>query len=177
VALKRVLLAYNNVGGFVQVSLMRQLSEIAEALEATQGEVTPAIEARFDSIIAKVDSCALFRDYGNNQVEFLKSKADEFKKAAESVQKTVENFERYLLLCLKNSGQESFQGKSFTVGTKKNPPSLIIDDLNLIPPEFFTRREVVELEKSKLKDAFKVQPIPGAHIEHKTSLSIKPRKI
>jgi len=165
------------LGGIVRDSLAHILADIDDVLTESNGEITPEVEARFKDLVSKVDRCALFLDYAKSRTEFLKAKADEFKKAAEATEKIGTGFRTYLQICLINSGQDSLQGESFVITTRKNAPAMILEDISSIPPQFFETKSETVLKKSELKDALKLGAIPGARLESSTSIVCKPRRV
>jgi hypothetical protein len=55
---------------------------------------------------------------------------------------------------------------------KKNPPSVVIDDLTQIPTQYQRQKIQVDIDKVAIKAAIKAgEEVPGAHLEQGTSLS------
>lgn len=159
------------------LSLSKQLTEISELLETSDGLVTEEIEKRFASLSEKIDRCALFRDYAESRIQFLEKQALLFKNAAESTKRLVKSFETYLKICVINSGAP-LRGEQFEINIRKNPPALVLEDLTSIPEEYFELHSETILRKDVLKDHLKMgKEINGARLEQSTGLTIKPRKV
>ena len=61
---------------------------------------------------------------------------------------------------------------AFTI--RNNTPSLIIDDVNLIPGKFITKVQTDKIEKNEIKKEIKKGiKIPGVHLEASQSLLVK----
>jgi hypothetical protein len=57
---------------------------------------------------------------------------------------------------------------------QKNPPKVVVDDEQAIPPRFYTViPESFQLDKNALKTALKDGDVPGAHLEQGYSLRVK----
>ncbi len=157
-------------------SLAHLLAEIDDLLTTSEGEITPAVQAQFMAITQKVDKCAMFESYAQARVSYLKYQADQFKKAADQMQNMVDRFRDHLLFQIQSRG-ENLEGDLFTISMRKNPPSLVLEDLRSIPQEFLEIKSEVVVQKAALKSALKFGPVPGARLESGTSLKIAPKKV
>lgn len=157
-------------------SLAHLLAEIDDLLTVSEGEITPEIEAHFKAITLKVDKCAMFESYAQSRISYLKYQADQFKKAADQMQNMVDRFRDHLLFQIASRG-ENLEGDLFTISMRKNPPALVVEDLNQIPPEYFETKTEVSVKKAELKYALKLGPVPGARLEQGASLKIQPKKV
>jgi predicted transcriptional regulator len=157
-------------------SLAHLLAEIDDLLTASEGEITPAVQAQFVAITKKVDKCAMFESYAQSRISYLKNQADQFKKAADQMQNMVDRFRDHLLFQIESRG-ENLEGDLYTICLRKNPPALVVEDLNQIPSEYFEIKTEVVVKKAELKNALKAGPVSGARLEQGTSLKIQPKKV
>lgn len=87
-----------------------------------------------------------------------------------------EYLKKSVATALKISGKEKVNRPEFVIGFRKNPPSVIVDDISLIPMDYF--KPVLppppsldkSLVKAAIQDGFVVS---GAHLEQGESLTIK----
>lgn len=123
-----------------------------------------------------------FEDKAENIVKLIKSIEADIKGYKEEEtrlstrRKTLENKAKGLKEYLEGSmialDKKDIKGKIFTLAIKKNPPSVVIDDLNILPMEY---KKIEEKEdKKKIKESIDNGiEVPGARIEQKESLRIR----
>ena len=153
-----------------------KLYEIAANVEAAlmadefnEEELTALVESMQDKAVAIV----AVSDKIGNFVNYCK---DEEKRIA-TKRKFAENRARllidYLHNCMNVSGFAEMEIGTKTAKIVKNPPSVIIEDGELIPAEFKVVEMVTVIRKAEIKKALKSGPVPGASLSHGTSLRIK----
>lgn len=123
-----------------------------------------------------------FEDKAENIVKLIKSIEADIKAYKEEEtrlstrRKTLENKVKGLKEYLESSmialDKKDIKGKIFTLAIKKNPPSVVIDDLNILPKEYKKIEEKEDKEKIK-EDIKKGIEVPGARVEQKESLRIR----
>ncbi|AMC34776.1 siphovirus Gp157 family protein [Janthinobacterium sp. B9-8] len=108
------------------------------------------------------------------EAEAIKVVEDARKSARESLQKKAASLREYLARELDASGL-SPKDSEISVSTKRNPPSVLVDDFDKLDAEFVrVVPEKYEADKNKLKDALKAgREIDGARLERKLALTIK----
>ena len=123
-----------------------------------------------------------FEDKAENIVKLIKSIEADIKAYKEEEtrlstrRKTLENKVKGLKEYLESSmialDKKDIKGKIFTLAIKKNPPSVVIDDFNILPMEY---KKIEEKEdKKKIKESIdNGVEVPGARIEQKESLRIR----
>lgn len=137
-----------------------------------QDEVNNALLTLEDELQEKGENCIKYLDSVQDKIDAAKAnkkKLDAYIKTLENRKKRVEKACIYAL--------DTLQVKSIMTGwgemkIKKNPPSVIIDDLTQIPTQYQRQKIQVDIDKVAIKAAIKAgEEVPGAHLEQGTSLS------
>ena len=161
---------------------METMNEIAERYNAVmaladddsipQDEINNALLALEDELQEKGENCIKYLDSVQDKIDAAKAnkkKLDAYIKTLENRKKRVEKACIYAL--------DTLQVKSIMTGwgemkIKKNPPSVIIDDLTQIPTQYQRQKIQVDIDKVAIKAAIKAgEEVPGVHIEQGMSLS------
>lgn len=137
-----------------------------------QDEVNNALLMLEGELQDKGENCIKYLDslqYKIDAAKANKKKLDEYIKKLEYRKKRVEKACIYAL--------DNMQVKSVMTGwgemkIKKNPPSVVIDDLTQIPTQYQRQKIQVDIDKVAIKAAIKAgEEVPGAHLEQGISLS------
>jgi hypothetical protein len=138
---------------------------IADTIEGASGELE-----------LKVTNVAMF-------IRNLEASAEQIKLAEKAMadrRKALENkadsVKRYLFDNMKRTGITKIDSPYFALTIKKNPPSVIIDDVALIPNEYkvFLPPPPPTPDKAAIKAALQEgKTVEGAHIEQGERLEIK----
>ncbi len=137
-----------------------------------QDEVNNALLTLEDELQEKGENCIKYLDSVQDKIDAAKAnkkKLDAYIKALENRKKRVEKACIYAL--------DTLQVKSIMTGwgemkVKKNPPSVVIDDLTQIPTQYQRQKIQVDIDKVAIKAAIKAgEEVPGAHLEQGVSLS------
>ena len=161
---------------------METMNEIAERYNAItaladdetipQEEVNKALIEVMEDVKTKGENGIRYL----NEVQEAIDKAKENKKKLDSFIKVMENrkkrVERAYIFALNNMNIKSILTGWGEMKVKKNPPSVVIDDLSKVPTKFQHQKIEVTLDKIAIKNAIKAgEEVPGAHLEQGTSLS------
>ena len=161
---------------------METMNEIAErynAITALADDETVPQDAVNEALIAVMEDV---KTKGENGIRYLnevqeaidkakenKKKLDRFIKAMENRKKRVE---RAYIFALNYMNIKSILTGWGEMKVKKNPPSVVIDDLTQIPTQYQRQKIQVDIDKVAIKAAIKAgEEVPGAHLEQGTSLS------
>lgn len=138
---------------------------LADTIESIGGELeTKAVNVAM--FIRNIEASA-------DQIKLAEKAMYERRKALEN---KAESVKRYLFENMKLAGVTKIECPYFALTIKKNPPSVVIDDLALIPTEYkiFTPPPPPSPDKAAIKAALQSGiEIDGAHIEQNERLEIK----
>ena len=161
---------------------METMNEIAERYNAItaladdetipQEEVNKALIEVMEDVKTKGENGIRYL----NEVQEAIDKAKENKKKLDSFIKAMENrkkrVEKAYIFAMNNMNIKSILTGWGEMKVKKNPPSVIIDDLTQIPTQYQRQKIQVDIDKVAIKAAIKAgEEVPGAHLEQGTSLS------
>ncbi|CAK0763906.1 Viral Gp157 protein [Gammaproteobacteria bacterium] len=81
----------------------------------------------------------------------------------------------YLFSGMQTAGLKKIKSPDglFTLSIRKNPPSVTIDDQNMIPDRFIRTITEVSVDKVALREELKIREVPGARLEVGERLEIK----
>lgn len=106
-----------------------------------------------------------------------KAVADEAKRLsdkAEAIKKRRESFESYVLHNLQTLGLEKLGCGGYTLSLRKNPPKVVIDSDEAIPPRFIVTKQVNQIDRKGIKEALKAgEVVEGARLEQSERLVVK----
>jgi hypothetical protein len=89
-------------------------------------------------------------------------------------EKNIEKLKMYLLSNMKKANIFKIKSDFFDISIKNNPPKLDIYCDNLIPSKYLERKEIVEINRSKLKEDIKNgEEVQGAKLIQEQRLDIK----
>ena len=135
--------------------------------------VTNSLNEIEDNIKDKADNVVRFIRNLESEANAIKEEEKRLAEMRKKREKQVENLKQYLFDFTKVADGQKIKGSIFTVSIKKNPASVVIDDLEAIPEEYKRVKTVVEANKTLLKKVLKEYEVAGAHLEQKESLNIK----
>ncbi|PVZ84835.1 hypothetical protein C9426_22025 [Serratia sp. S1B] len=173
------------------IDLALEISKL-EALAAEGGDLTPEMIA--DTLEGIEGMLEDKFDATMNVIRDFDAKAEACKKEAARLAERKKHWERqtfvlkkYLLECLQTSGRTTFKTTLNTFTAAKGKPSLVIDDVDLLPDQFVeSRTEIVnDIKNDEIKKALAtalkaveqmrangevpppelLNPVPGAHLE------------
>jgi DNA-binding transcriptional regulator YiaG len=125
--------------------LTHELLEIEKRME-NQEEILPLIQA-------KVDSCVMYRQTIESQIDLLKKKELEIKMMRQSLERKQDKFESYLLMCLDHLGKKELNGEVYSISARKPLKRVEIVDQSLIPDSFKAIKTEEIVDKNGIKQA------------------------
>lgn len=157
----------NEYQAMVEKLINSELDEqtIADTIESASGELE-----------AKATNVAMFirnLEASAEQIKLAEKAMSERRKAIES---KAESVKRYLFDNMRRVGISKIECPYFAMTIKKNPPSVIIDDANLIPSQYMVTppSPPPSPDKAAIKAALQAgEMVAGAHIEQGERLEIK----
>lgn len=146
-------------------SLLDDESVPQEDINAALSEIKDELQVKGENIIAYLQKMQDIEE----QAKRRKKEIDNYLKAIANRRKRLEKAVIYSM--------DSMQVKSILTGkgeikAKKNPPSVVIDDLTQIPTQYQRQKIQVDIDKVAIKAAIKAgEEVPGAHLEQDVKLS------
>ena len=147
------------------------LTEMLEDETAPQDEIGEALIALQSDIVTKAENGMAYMAKLEEVIAGAKAekkRIDAFIKAMESRKRRIEGAYIY---ALKTLGTDAILTNKGEMKVRKNPPSVVIDDVAKIPTEFQKQKIDVTIDKVALKKAIQNgEKVDGAHIEHTEKL-------
>ena len=147
------------------------LTEMLEDETAPQDEIGKALIALQSDIVTKAENGMAYMAKLEEVIAGAKAekkRIDAFIKAMESRKKRIEGAYVY---ALKTLGTDAILTNKGEMKVRKNPPSVVIDDVAKIPTEFQKQKIDVTIDKVALKKAIQNgEKVDGAHIEQNEKL-------
>jgi hypothetical protein len=147
------------------------LTEMLEDETAPQDEIGKALIALQSDIVTKAENGMAYMAKLEEVIAGAKAekkRIDAFIKAMESRKKRIEGAYIY---ALKTLGTDAILTNKGEMKVRKNPPSVVIDDVAKIPTEFQNQKIDVTIDKVALKKAIQSgEKVDGAHIEQSEKL-------
>ena len=110
----------------------------------------------------------------DSTIESIEVEIERLKTHLNHYQKEAEWFKRYLQNSMESAKETEIITPTMKLKIKNNPPSLIIDDENLIPDKYKKEVTTITVDKAAIKNEFKNGVgVNGTHLETKTRLEIK----
>lgn len=167
-------------------ALREQRDELDAVLLATEGEVTPEMEAQLAaldfSINEKIERCALFVRSQLADADTLDTEADRIKLRAKTKRAAAESLRDYVGREMARLEKTRVDGLLVTVAVQANPPKVVGDvseqtlrDWYADRSPFVNYRETITLSRSRVLEAYKAgEAIPdGLSVEQTSSVRIK----
>ena len=127
-------------------------------------ELGQAIEVKAENIAALTDNMGLF-------VEMCKAEEKRISNKRKSVENKIKWVNDYLKNNMEAAGIMNIEIGTRKLSLQKNPPSLIVDNEDIIPPKYFlVIPESYQIDKKRLLKDLKAADIPGCHSDQKLSL-------
>lgn len=137
----------------------------SEVVEAALQEIQGNFEEKAENIVSLIKSlegeAAAYREEEKRLATLRKTSENK-----------VESLKNYLFSTMQVMELKIVKTPLFKLNIKKNPPSVIVDNIEAIPEDFLVFK--MEADKKLLGEKLKAgEKIEGCHIEQKESLSIK----
>jgi len=149
-----------------------QTLESLDLDEQTIKDTLEGIELEFDD---KVVSIAKFIKNLESTAEAIKQAETEMSKRRKSLENKAMKIKDYVVNNMQTIGKTKIQSPFFDVTIRKNPASVVVEDIDQIPAKYFVMPEVEpQLDKKAVKAAIESgEVVKGAFIQNTTSLQIK----
>ena len=141
----------------------------AEVVRDTLESIAGLFESKATSVAHVILNLEGFADQ-------VKAAADAMKERAERIKRRADAVRAWLLLNMQATGITKIETPEFTLAVQKNPPSVEIDPLAVLPPEYMETPPPPppKPNKAKLKEDLRSGVvIPGAYLKQGEHLRIR----
>ena len=154
---------YELASDYMQVlSLLEEGVDVQDTLDAIEG----AFEDKAENVGKAISMLSA-------KAEGIKTEEKRLKARREALEKQAKNLKEYLFNNMKQLQKKKIEGQLYTFSIRKNPPKLLVEDLNEIPFEYYKAVEP-QLDTNLVKEQLKLgKEVPGARLEQGESLQIK----
>jgi len=159
--------------------LSTELAVINDEIISAEGELTPDLEARLDSVAldfrAKSQNIAKWTlDIAGveSMIEAEIARLQRKKKAAEGLRTRLM---AYIKSCMDQADVQKIESPTVTLRIQKNPPSVEILEEQKLPARFIKIKQITEIDKTGMLAALKNgEDVPGARlVTERTHLRIR----
>lgn len=140
---------------------------LLEIINASMEELNETFESKVENI---VKYCRNLK----GQAEVFDGEIKRLTDRKKSLEKKVENLEKYLFDAMKFANKEKINTKLFEVSIKKNPYSVKITDDFAIDEKYLIKTEKITVDKKRIKeDILHEVEVKGAILERKLVLKVR----
>lgn len=136
-------------------SMLAESNSIESSLEASEGEITPELEARLATLDSelpeKVDIYGFIMDRIEMEAAFWKEKASEADALCKRHTKLLAAFRERLKHMMITNEKETLQGNQTKFKISPCKPSLVVTNEETIPTNYFDEKVMLKLNNAKLK--------------------------
>ncbi|CAG9172505.1 siphovirus Gp157 family protein [Cupriavidus respiraculi] len=152
----------------------RALAEKLQDMDLDEQTIVDTLEAE-SGLVEKSQSVAFVVRNLEAFADAIKAEADAMADRAKRVRNRADAVRKYLHTCMNLAGVQKIEHPQFTISVRKNPVSVQIDGVDLIPKDYM--REIpakYEPDKKLIKQAIEEGfAVPGASLTRTESLQIK----
>lgn len=170
---------YNQIERVLKMNLYeltenyRNLQELLENDEIDQSIITAALDEVGGNIEEKSENIAKLIKSLEVDINGFKDEEKRLAAKRKSLEIRVKSLKEYIESAMKVTGKKKFKGQLFTFSIQKNPPSVNITDLSLIPQEYYIEQEPLLNKKQLLADLKQGELIDGAELKQTEGLRIR----
>lgn len=149
--------------------LMEQEDMTDEVKQQIEQELTTLLQQKSQNIIGYTKNIEL-------TIEAMKAEETRIAENRKSLENKLKKFKEYVKDCMENNSIEKIETELGTLTIAKNPPSVEILNMNVIPDEFKKEEVTIKVDKTAIKNHFKQtgEIVAGVDIvTDNTSLRIK----
>lgn len=164
---------------FALYQIAQEHRAMVEALTSTQDDaqaIADTIDAESYPLEEKAQRVAYAPKILDAEADAIELAAKEMLARAKSKRARADNIREYLKTCMEIAGVSKIECPHFAITIKKNPPSVDVFDLAMVPAEFMRQPEPPPpgIDKAAIKEAIKAgRDVPGAQIANGTRLEIR----
>jgi hypothetical protein len=139
--------------------------------DLTDEQLKEALVALEESKVEKCGNAICYLNMLKHGIEDMKAEEKRIATMRKSLESRAKNLESAFAYVLKNMGNKEVITKYGVMKVRKNPPSVVIDDMSKVPTKFQHQKIEVTLDKVAIKNAIKAgEEVAGCHIEQSEKL-------
>lgn len=153
--------------------LTSSFHQIQKMIESGEEDLTDTLESIDLAIEDKLENIGKVIRNLEAETQAFKDEEKRLANKRKSIENNIKNLKLYVEHQLINTGKKQVKAGLFTFAIQKNPPSVQINDENVIPKKYFVQSEP-RIDKSALrKQLANGDLIPGVQLIQKEGLRIK----
>jgi hypothetical protein len=134
--------------------------------ELTQEDFQQALAELEQSKVEKCGNAICYLNMRKQAIEAMKAEEKRISTQRKMLEKGNKSLEEAFAYVLKNMGDKEVITKYGVMKVRKNPPSVVIDDLSKVPTKFQHQKIEVTIDKTAIKKAIQNgEKIDGARLE------------
>jgi hypothetical protein len=134
--------------------------------DLTDEQLKDALVALEESKVEKCGNAICYLNMLKHGIEDMKAEEKRINTMRKALESRAKNLESAFAYVLKNMGDKEVITRYGVMKVRKNPPSVVIDDLSKVPTKFQHQKIEVTIDKTAIKKAINAgEKVDGAHIE------------
>jgi hypothetical protein len=139
--------------------------------DLTDEQLKEALVALEESKVEKCGNAICYLNMLKHGIEDMKAEEKRIATMRKSLESRAKNLENAFAYVLKNMGDKEVITKYGVMKVRKNPPSVVVDDLSKVPTKFQNQKIEVTIDKTAIKKAINAgEKVDGAHLEQTEKL-------
>ena len=139
--------------------------------DLTDEQLKEALVELEESKVEKCGNAICYLNMLKHGIEDMKTEEKRINTMRKALENRAKNLENAFAYVLKNMGDSEVITKYGVMKVRKNPPSVIIDDIAKIPTQYQHQKIEVTIDKTAIKKAINAgEKVDGAHIEQSEKL-------
>lgn len=150
----------------------KNLQELLEDETVPQEMITEALNQVEGSFDEKAENIVKYCKSLDGEVAAYKEEEKRLAAHRKSLENKIAGMKEYLLFTMLSINKKKIDTPLFKISVKKNPASVVIDNLEAIPEDYLIFK--MDADKKRISEILKAgETVEGCHLEQKESLSIK----
>jgi hypothetical protein len=139
--------------------------------DLTDEQLKDALVALEESKVEKCGNAICYLNMLKHGIEDMKAEEKRINTMRKALESRAKNLESAFAYVLKNMGDKEVITKYGVMKIRKNPPSVVIDDVAKLPPEYTVPKIEIKPDKTAIKKAIQNnEKVDGAHLEQTEKL-------
>jgi transcriptional regulator of heat shock response len=149
----------------------QSLAEMLENGDLSQEDFASALAELEQSKVEKCGNAICYHNMLKHNVEDMKAEEKRIATMRKSLESRAKNLESAFAYVLKNMGDKEVITKYGVMKVRKNPPSVVIDDITKIDSKYTRQKIQIDIDKIAIKKAIQAgENVAGARLEQTEKL-------